>query len=357
MEDWQSCKRILIIRADNMGDVIMSLPAIRAVRKYTGARITLLTSGKGAAIAALSKDIDEVLKFDLPWVKQDEADGPEQLNGLISLLKNHQFDGCIIFTVYSQNPAPAALITYMAGIPLRLAYCRENPYDLLTHWVPDPEPLDFIRHQTQRDLALVATIGATETDTDMLLEVPPNTVQHAAGKLQTTGLDMHSPFIVLHAGVSEKKRQYPIERWIKCGKKLAQLNMPVLLTGSAEEIPMLKTLKTAIGDHAHITGAALKTDEFAAVIANAAVVVTVNTGTLHLASVFKTPVVALYAQTNPQHKPWLAPNVVLEYSIPAELKSKNKIIKHVDKRLYNTYAELPDEDSILSAVMHLLNRK
>ena len=45
----------------------------------------------------------------------------------------------MIFTVYSQSPLPSAMICYLADIPLRLAHCRENPYHLLTDWVPDPE--------------------------------------------------------------------------------------------------------------------------------------------------------------------------------------------------------------------------
>mgnify|MGYP003350186482 CR=1 FL=1 len=61
----------------------------------------------------------------------------------------------VIFTVYSQNPLPAALFATWAGIPLRLAYCRENPYALLTDWVPEPEPESFIRHEVQRQIDLV----------------------------------------------------------------------------------------------------------------------------------------------------------------------------------------------------------
>src|SRR5690606_22825058 len=93
-------------------------------------------------------------------VKQEGYLDPGQFSALVDQLKQYRFDGCVIFTVYSQNPLPAAMLAWMAGIPLRLAYCRENPYQLLSHWVPDDEPYSQIRHQVVRDLELVKHIGA-----------------------------------------------------------------------------------------------------------------------------------------------------------------------------------------------------
>ena len=54
---------------------------------------------------------------------------------------------------------PAAYLTYLAGIPRRLAHCRENPYQLLTDWVPETEPAEQIRHEVRRQLDLVAAVG------------------------------------------------------------------------------------------------------------------------------------------------------------------------------------------------------
>src|SRR4051794_6356296 len=128
IESWQHCKNILVIRADNMGDVIMSGPAIRALKELNTARITLLTSTMAVGIVPLMKEIDDVLVFDLPWVKAKETIASEEIFSLVQLLRKKGFDAAVIFTVFSQNPLPAAMIAYMADIPLRLAYCRENPY-------------------------------------------------------------------------------------------------------------------------------------------------------------------------------------------------------------------------------------
>src|SRR5438067_2491854 len=75
-----------------------------------------------------------------------------------------QFDAAVIFTVYSQNPLPAALFCHLADIPRRLAHARENPYQLLTDWIAEPEPQRFVRHEVQRQLDLVGAIGARIDD-------------------------------------------------------------------------------------------------------------------------------------------------------------------------------------------------
>src|SRR6478672_993363 len=204
-KSWQHCKNILIIRADNMGDLIMSSPAIRALKETFSAKITVLTSSMAAGIVPAISEIDEVIVFDLPWVKAKETIASEAIFTLVQQLKQKRFDAVVIFTVFSQNPLPAAMIAYMAAIPLRLAYCRENPYDLLTDWVPDQEPYTFIQHQVLRDLRLVETIGATTKDNRLHLNVPETISAAVNDQLKYKGVNVAKSWCIFHAGVSEKK--------------------------------------------------------------------------------------------------------------------------------------------------------
>ncbi len=70
-------------------------------------------------------------------------------------MRHGGFDAAVIFTVYSQSPLPAAMLCYLAGIPRRLAHCRENPYALLSDWLREPEPQQRTRHEVERQLDLV----------------------------------------------------------------------------------------------------------------------------------------------------------------------------------------------------------
>ena len=171
---WQNCKNILVIRPDNMGDLIMSTPAIRALKETFGAKITVLTSSMAKGIIKHIPEIDDSIIFDLPWVKTSDTPDVAIFNQVITQLTELHFDAAIIFTVYSQNPLPTAMLAYLAGIPKILAYCRENPYHLITDWVPDKEPYTLIKHQVRRDLDLVATIGATTANEKLYLEADEN---------------------------------------------------------------------------------------------------------------------------------------------------------------------------------------
>src|SRR5438552_18743069 len=108
---WSQCKHILCIRADNMGDVIMSTPAFRALKETFNCRLTLLTSRMGSVISPFIKEIDETIVCDLPWVKTNHLIRSDECLALIEKLKAYHFDGAVIFTVYSQNLLPSALLT------------------------------------------------------------------------------------------------------------------------------------------------------------------------------------------------------------------------------------------------------
>ena len=119
----------------------------------------------------------------MPWIKAKEVVASEEMFDIVQQLKNRKFDAAVIFTVFSQNPLPSAMIAYMAGIPLRLAYCRENPYELLTNWVPDKEPYSLIQHQVERDLDLVESIGATTSNLNLALTVSDSASREGKGKV------------------------------------------------------------------------------------------------------------------------------------------------------------------------------
>ncbi|HEV7929441.1 MAG TPA: glycosyl transferase, partial [Nitrosospira sp.] len=88
---WANCKNIVCVRLDNMGDVLMSQPAMRALKQSAPDRqLTLLTSSIGAAIAPFIPELDGVIPFDVPWVKTDEINGEQQLLALADELRSRR---------------------------------------------------------------------------------------------------------------------------------------------------------------------------------------------------------------------------------------------------------------------------
>ena len=350
--EFRDCKNMLIIRPDNMGDLLMSSPAIRAIKKSFNCKITVLCSTKAAEVATMIEEIDEQIAFDLPWLKFDSTT-TENVNGLIETLKEKCFDGCVLFNVYSQNPAPCLMLAYLAGIKYRAAYSRENLYGLLTHWLPDDEPFSVIRHQVERDLNLARFLGAHITDDSLkIIEPAPKTCSALIERYDLTA----QGYFVLHSGVSENKRRYPKAYWIVLAKLLInKYQLPVVFTGSAAESTFVQLLVNEVGQGAINLAGKLNLQDLTATIKQAKCVVSVNTGPMHLAVALKTPLVALYAQTNPQHTPYKSKHRLLEFSVPDALRSANQIIRAVNEKYYAQNIPYPTPQRVIEQLSELVD--
>lgn len=325
---WDSYTDILCIRPDNMGDVLMTVPALRALKEAVpGRRITLLTSRAGSLIAPYIPEIDDVIVFDVPWVRTDEPNGAEKLLDLTEDLKHRQFDAAVIFTTYSQSPLPTAMLCYMAGIKAVLAYCHENPYGLISDWVPDDEPARQVRHEVVRQLDLVKAVGAHTDDIKLSVEVPEDAARDVRARLNALGIKESDKWLILHPGVSEEKRRYPAEKYAEAMHVLVRQGYKIILTGSSGEHVYAETIRSELGEAAVNLAGELSIAELIVLISLAPLLVSNNTGPVHIAASVGTPVVVLYAMTNPQHTPWHVPNRVLYFEVPVHLQSKNFFLR------------------------------
>jgi ADP-heptose:LPS heptosyltransferase len=353
--DWAACKHILVIDSGSMSNLLLSQPAMRALKETFDCTLTVLTSSAASGLAELMPEIDHVLTYNLPWVEHEHAEEEGLFSEIVEKLKTHSFDAAVIFTVLSQNPLPAALLTYLAQIPQRLAYCRENPYHLLTNWVPEKEPYSFVRHPVKLNLDLVATIGAVTIDDRLSLSKSDHAWRRAQGKLIGAGLNPDRPWLIMHAGVGEPGRQFPPLRWIETGRQMVtQLGYQVLLTGNQAERKWIDSLANHIGPQAFSLAGSLTLEEFIAVIQQAAVVVSVNTASIHLAAAVGTPLVVLYAQPSLQHTPWKVPHKIRPFEVPENLRSKNEILMYVYQLMYTGAIPMPAPHEIVQDVEELL---
>ncbi|MDB5801048.1 MAG: waaF [Rhodocyclales bacterium] len=318
MSQWSNAKNILCVRLDNMGDVLMTTPAMRALKQsMPGCRLSLLASPSGAAVANHIPEVDQVLMYDAPWVKSPNTHDAASDRRMISRLDAADYDAAVIFTVYSQSALPAALMCMMADIPLRLAHARENPYLLLTDWVRDTEPQSGVRHEVQRQLDLVASIGAHCDDERLSFRINNADRSALLAKLSRRGVNLRRPWLVLHPGATAASRRYPAEKYAAAAQAIrAQLDCQILITGSEPEIAVCHALQEAVGKNAFSLAGDLTLGELGTLIGSSALLLSNNSGPVHLAAALGTPVVDLYALTNPQHTPWQVPSRVLSHDVP-----------------------------------------
>jgi lipopolysaccharide heptosyltransferase II len=318
---WDEARNVLCVRLDHIGDVLMSTPAMVALKAgHRNRRVTLLTSPAGAAIAPLIPVIDDTIVYDAPWMKAtaSRADsGPEY--AVVERLRAEHFDAAVIFTVYSQNPMPPAFLCYLADIPLRLAHCRENPYQMLTDWIPESEPERGIRHEVRRQLDLVAAVGCHTADERMSLRVPETAVARADALLTEAEIDPSRTWVIVHPGATAPSRRYLPEGFAAVARRLAiESGWQVLFTGTQAESELIAGIRSMAGVPTHALVGRASLAEFAALIARAPLLLANNSGPAHIAAALGTPVVDLYALTNPQHTPWGVAHRVLSHDVPCK---------------------------------------
>ncbi len=285
-------RHCLVVRLDNLGDVLLAGPAVRAVAAGCD-RVTLLAGPRGAPAGRLLPGVDEVLVWMAPWVDLDPPPvRPDVLTELTGRLAARRFTDAVIFTSFHQSPLPTALVLRLAGIPRIAAISEDYPGSLLDvrHRgdadIPEPE----------RALGLARAAG---------FELPPGD----DGKLAVRrplpaagGLTGPGRYVVLHPGASAPARRWPAGRWMEAAALLVSQGHHVVLTGDAAERGLTAAVAGArnggcgrVTDLGGQTGLA----ELAAVLAGADAVMVANTGVAHLAAAVGTAVVSLFAPVVP----------------------------------------------------------
>jgi lipopolysaccharide heptosyltransferase II len=235
---------------------------------------------------------------------------------LVRLLAARRFDAAVIFTSYSQSPLPAALLCHLAGIPLRLAHCREQPYHLLTDWLADPEPATVLRHEVQRQLDLVAHVGCRAASAHLSFALSAADVASVRATLAACGLDLSRAWILVHPGATAPSRRYAAPQLAMAVRALVRSHaLQVVLAGGPDDAELVDNIARLSEAPTVSVCGKLTLGELGAALKLASVAVLNNSGPAHMAAALGTPTVSLYALTNPQHTPWQARCDVLFHDV------------------------------------------
>ncbi len=315
--DWLAARNILAVRLDNIGDIIMLGPALRAVKETSPeARITLLASPAGATAAPLLPQIDDVIAWRTVW--QDVGGripfDPARELRLVNMLAERQFDAALIFTSFSQTPHTPGYVCYLAGIPLRAGESKEfGGSTLSTELRGAPDEL----HQVERNLRLVESVGFVAQERRLSIAIADEARNAVPSLLASVGIDPERPYILLHPGASAAARRYPVERFGAVARLLARRGWPVLVTGTEREQALLDDMRSLAPQAAYLTSCTTLS-EYAALIERAALVICNDTLPMHLADAVATPVVVLFSGTDleSQWRPRLTPASLLRRDTP-----------------------------------------
>ncbi|MDP9388863.1 MAG: glycosyltransferase family 9 protein [Actinomycetota bacterium] len=306
--------RVLAVRLDNVGDVVMLGPALRALRRHLPhVHLTLLASPGGSQAAPLLPWVDEVMVERVVW---QDAGGrlaldPARELALVGRIAERQFDAALVFTSFSQSPWPPAYACYLAGVPRRAAQAGDFGGSLLTDVVA---PMPTESHQVDRNLHLVEALGVPLAGRHLEIAVPTDADERATLLLAEAGIGPGVPFVALAPAASCPARRYPPERFAAVAASLAGAGWPVVVLGSAAEAELTAPILEATAGRPVVSLVGrTSVPELAAVLGRAALVLANDSGPMHLADALRIPLVVLFSGTDveSQWRPRTVPSRLL----------------------------------------------
>ncbi|MEW6221397.1 MAG: lipopolysaccharide heptosyltransferase II [Thermodesulfobacteriota bacterium] len=281
----------VLIRATNwVGDAVMTLPAMATIRaNLPDARLCLLALPWMADVFTASPDVDEIIAYR----RDGEHRGLAGKLRLAAALRARRFDAAILF----QNAFEAALLAWLADIPIRAGYTTDGRGLLLTHGVPLPFGIKR-RHQVHYYQTLLARLGMRPQACRLELRLPAAARAWATALLQAHG---PGPFVGLNpGGAYGPAKRWPTGRFAALARRLGQeAGATVLVFGTAAEAPAAAAIRAAAPAAVLDLAGRTSLAQAAALIARCQVVVSNDSGLMHVAAALAVPLVAIFGSTNP----------------------------------------------------------
>jgi len=297
--------RILLIRPDHLGDVLLTTPAIHALRAVCPqAEIHALVGPWSAEILARYAEVDVVLTTDFPGFSRQPGHGRRSpyIQAVRSALqlRRIRYDCAIILR---PDHWWGAMLAWLAGIPIRTGYDLPDVLPFLTHAV------EYRReHVVVQNLRLVEHWTGPLEAADSIYHFPVEPLDEAyiQGYLQEWGLSPNQTFVCIHPGSGTWAKQWDDEKWADVGDSLQeQLNVTVVLTGSIHELALVRRIIQRMKHPPCVMAGDTNVGQLAALFRQAAVVLGPDSGPLHLAAAVGAPTVALFGPADPvEFGPW-----------------------------------------------------
>lgn len=296
-------KNILVFRNDRFGEFLLIIPALRALKDTFNAQITIVVDDYVEELARCIEYVDEVLC----WRK--EKHGLQRIWEFARQLKKKRFDVSVIF-----NPTQEAhFISYLTGIPIRVGYNRKWGF-LLTDKMQDLKHLAE-KHEVEYNLDLVGLIGSKVDDKSLSIKVPEDVEERVRTLLEKYNLK-DKEFVVIHPFTSDAYKQWPIVNFYNLIKEIKD-KVKVILIGGKEERRV--EIFEPLVDGTNVIDLVGKTSlvQLGAILEKARVLVSNDSGPVHLACCVDTPCIVLFNNSNPAKSskrwgPWGKGHIIIE---------------------------------------------
>jgi lipopolysaccharide heptosyltransferase II len=300
--------RILLIRPDHLGDVLLTTPAIHALRTaYPHVEIHALVGPWSAEMMSSYPEVDRVLTLPFPGFSRRPGGNWRSPYELALRSARHLrligYDSAVILR---PDHWWGAMLAWMAGIPERQGYNLPDVAPFLSH------PIEYqYQHAVLQGLRLVERWAGTLTPEQIVYDFPVQIMDNSyiEGYLREWRIEPDQPVVCIHPGSGTWAKQWQENKWAKVADTLAdQLDAAIVLTGGDHELPLVGQIAAQMKRSSCIMVGDTRIGQLAALFARAKLVLGADSGPLHLAAAVGTPTVTLFGPADPvEFGPWGKP--------------------------------------------------
>ena len=286
-----SFDKILVVQTAFLGDVILTLPLIQRIKKnYPAASIDVVVVPAAANLLENHPAVSDVLPYD----KRGTDKG---LNGFVrlrKLLAANRYD----LAVVPHRSLRSALLTRLAGVPLRIGFDRSSGSHFFNHIVQYRAD----HHEIERNLSLLEPLGIVESGRELPSFYPTAADSARIDQLFAERRIGGSKGVVAIApGTIWNTKRWFKERFAEVGKTVSELGYSVVLIGSKEDCELCEEIRQLSGETNVVNSAGILTlRQSAELIRRSRVLLSNDSAPMHLAVAVRTPVIAIFGATVPE---------------------------------------------------------
>jgi lipopolysaccharide heptosyltransferase I len=299
-------QKILVLRLSAMGDVIRTLPAVKALKEhYPSSSITWIVEEPSRALLESQPEVDEVILFPRKkWTR-----GIKSLRGtwgtlgeiwaFVKYLRRRKFDVALDF----HGILKSGVLSFLSGVPKRIGYDRRSTREgnFLFSNVKVKLPRARVG-RFERNVALLKGMGLGLKELKYSLHIPPEDREYVESFFKASSASLHRPLIAIHPGTSRKaffKRWMP-DQYARLSDQLIQeLHATVLFTWGEGEFEWVDGIRKQMKEPSLLAPKTESLTQLGEVYRNCDLYIGGDTGPMHIASLMGVPAVVIYGPTDP----------------------------------------------------------
>ena len=290
---------VLVLRLDRIGDVLMSLPALRALREALPDAKIRLAVGAWSREIARDAPVDEVLVWSAPWVgRKDE--GADPLASLFEAARSRRAQRPDL-AMDLQGDSRAIWLMAATGARSRVGYANTGSAALLTAIADLDEEVSFVE---QNYRVIEAALGRSVPRRPFRWlddERRRRGAADLAARLAEAGLERRGPVIGIHPGAGRRIKEWPVERFVELGRRLVnEKHATLLLSGSAAEAGKAEAIRIALPGAVLDLSGRLDLGAFAEIMSACDAFISGDTSAMHFACALGVPSVAIFGPSDPR---------------------------------------------------------